>query len=98
MESFNELILEMQTKVRKQLKISQLKEDFTKIGTQDIECYEQYVGIRSRHLKLVSELHFCYLKFCSIRQLYLKVTLLDPVVQQIAPLAFAMIANENQNV
>ena len=95
MKSLNRLNFNMQTKVKKQLEISRLKENFTKLGTHDIKCYEQYVGIRSRHLKIIPELHP---KSRSAKQLYLKVTFLDSVAQQIAPSALVIVANENRNV
>ena len=84
MESLNEFIYNMQTKVRKQLEILQLKGNFIRLRTHDTRCYEQYVGIKSRHPEIVSELRLCHLKICNLRRFYFKVTLLDHVIQQIA--------------
>ena len=85
----------------------------TKIGRHVINCYEQYVGARSKHSKTVPEYCCCpfihnhiikrehylsHIKFCDMGKLYLKATVLDPLVQQIAPPALLLASGEDWDV
>lgn len=73
----------------------------SKIALHVVDCYEKYVGARSKKSKLVPEYCQCpfignhiikrehylsHIKFCKMNEIYLKATsFLDPSIQHIAP-------------
>ena len=85
----------------------------TKIGTHVIKCYEQYVGKRSKKSKTVPEFARCpfiyhhiikrehylsHIKFCDMREIYLRNIVPDPIVQHIAPPAPQLASDEDWDV
>ena len=85
----------------------------TKIGTHVIKCYKQYVSAKSKNSKTIPEYCRCpfihnhiikrehflsHIKFCNMGELYLKATLLNPIVQQIAPPALLLASDDDWDV